>query len=226
MCGIAGWASLDPGVLPTDNDKLILTAMCDKMCHRGPDSAGDWYSRGVAMQMRRLAVVDLDTGDQPVRNSDGSIVAVMNGEIYNYRDLKRSLQLKGRRFRSSGDAELIPVLYEEFGEDMLQHLNGMFALALWDARREMLFIARDRLGEKPLYYGIFDGILYFASELKALIAHPSVETRLNVSALRQYLAYDFVPSPNTIFENIYKLPAAHFLRLKSGRVEIEPYWSL
>ena len=152
----------------------LLHAMCERLVHRGPDSEGLLVSTGVALGMRRLAIIDLVTGEQPVFNEDHSVAVVLNGEIYNYRELRADLEKRGHSFRSASDTEVLPHLYEEYGQEMVRHLNGMFAFALWDSRRRRLFIARDSFGEKPLYWGVFDNTLIFASEPKALLAHPSV----------------------------------------------------
>src|SRR2546428_342602 len=170
MCGITGWANLDPRTPPPDGADELLRAMCDRMIHRGPDSEGYVVGDGVALGMRRLAIIDLVTGEQPVYNEDESIAVILNGEIYNYRELRADLETRGHTFRSASDTEILPHLYEEYGRDMVQHLNGMFAFALWDERRRSLFIARDRFGEKPLYWGVFDQTLLFASEPKVLLA--------------------------------------------------------
>ena len=226
MCGIAGWANLDPRTAPPEGAEELLRAMCDRMHHRGPDSEGYLVDDGVALGMRRLAIIDLLTGDQPTFNEDHTVAVVLNGEIYNYRDVRADLEKRGHRFRSESDTEVLPHLYEEYGRDMVKHLNGMFAFALWDERRKRLFIARDRFGEKPLYWGIFDRRLLFASEPKVLLAHPAVKPNLNLNALRQYLSFDYVPAPLSIYEGISKLPAAHTLTLENGEVKVERYWRL
>jgi asparagine synthase (glutamine-hydrolysing) len=184
MCGITGWANLDARTPPPEGAKQLLHAMCERMVHRGPDAEGLLVSTGVALGMRRLAIIDLLTGEQPVFNEDHSVAVILNGEIYNYRELRADLESRGHSFRSASDTEVLPHLYEEYGKDMVQHLNGMFAFALWDASRQRLFIARDRFGEKPLYWGIFGNQLLFASEPKVLLAHPDVRPSLNLIALR------------------------------------------
>ncbi|HSS22730.1 MAG TPA: asparagine synthase (glutamine-hydrolyzing) [Pyrinomonadaceae bacterium] len=226
MCGITGWASLDPRTPPRDGAAELLHSMCERMVHRGPDSEGLFVTRGVALGMRRLAIIDLVTGEQPVYNEDKSVAVVLNGEIYNYREIRQDLERRGHSFNSQSDTEVLPHLYEEYADDMVRHLNGMFAFALWDAKRRRLLVARDRFGEKPLYWGVFDGTLLFASEPKVLLAHPSVRTSLNLQALRQYLSFDYVPAPLTIFDGINKLPAAHTLTLENGKVETQRYWRL
>jgi asparagine synthase (glutamine-hydrolysing) len=176
--------------------------------------------------MRRLAIIDLLTGEQPVFNEDRSVAVVLNGEIYNYREVRANLEDRGHKFRSASDTEVLPHLYEEYGDEMVHELNGMFAFALWDSARQRLLIARDRFGEKPLYWGVFDNTLLFASEPKVLLAHPSVKPSLNFQALRQYLSFDYVPAPLSIYEGVHKLPAAHRLVLQNGKVTVEPYWKL
>jgi asparagine synthase (glutamine-hydrolysing) len=226
MCGIAGWANLDPRTPPPEGGAELLRAMCDRMHHRGPDSEGYLVDDGVALGMRRLAIIDLLTGDQPTFNADRSVAVVLNGEIYNYREVRAGLEKRGHKFRTESDTEVLPHLYDEYGADMVQHLNGMFAFALWDEKRKRLFIARDRFGEKPLYWGVFDRTLMFASEPKVLLAHPAVKPALNLNALRQYLSFDYVPAPLSIYEGISKLPAAHTLTLENGEIKVERYWRL
>ena len=226
MCGIAGWANLDPRTPPPDGGAELLRAMCDRMHHRGPDSEGYLVDDGVALGMRRLAIIDLLTGDQPTFNADRSVAVVLNGEIYNYREVRAGLEKRGHKFRTESDTEVLPHLYDEYGRDMVQHLNGMFAFALWDEKRKRLFIARDRFGEKPLYWGVFNRTLMFASEPKVLLAHPAVKPELNLNALRQYLSFDYVPAPLSIYEGISKLPAAHTLTLENGEIKVERYWRL
>ena len=226
MCGITGWASLDSRTPPPEGAKELLHAMCERLVHRGPDSEGLLVSTGVGLGMRRLAIIDLVTGEQPVYNEDQSVAVVLNGEIYNYRELRSDLEKRGHSFRSASDTEVLPHLYEEYGQEMVHHLNGMFAFALWDSRRGRLLIARDYFGEKPLYWGVFDNTLIFASEPKALLSHPAVRPALNVQALRQYLSFDYVPAPLSIYQGINKLPAAHMLILENGQIETSAYWRL
>ncbi|MDT7602088.1 MAG: hypothetical protein QOF61_85, partial [Acidobacteriota bacterium] len=226
MCGITGWATLDARAEMEDGATEMLRSMCGRMVHRGPDSEGVMTAQGVALGMRRLAIIDLQTGEQPAVSEDGRVSVILNGEIYNYRSLRRDLEARGHTFRSTSDTEVLPHLYEEYGTRMLEHLNGMFAFALWDARRRRLFLARDPFGEKPLYWGVFGGKLLFASEPKVLLAHPAVTTSINLDALRQYLAFDYIPAPLSIYRGIQKLPAAHALTLEDGRVEVSRYWQL
>jgi asparagine synthase (glutamine-hydrolysing) len=200
--------------------------MCERMVHRGPDAEGLLVTTGVALGMRRLAIIDLVTGEQPTFNEDKRVAVILNGEIYNYRELRQDLEKRGHRFRSQSDTEVLPHLYEEYGDAMVEQLNGMFAFALWDSEQRRLLLARDRFGEKPLYWGVFANTLLFASEPKVLLAHPAVKTSLNLEALRQYLSFDYVPAPLTIYQGINKLPAAHTLALADGEIKTQCYWSL
>jgi asparagine synthase (glutamine-hydrolysing) len=224
MCGIAGWINLENK--SSQNGEAVLHAMCERMKHRGPDSEGLWLENQVALGMRRLSIIDLHTGEQPVYSEDKSVVVVMNGELYNFREVRADLEKRGHKFSTQTDTEILPHLYEEYGEAMLEHINGMFAFALWDKRKQKLLIARDRFGEKPLYYGVFEGKLLFASEPKVLLANPSVKAEINTDALRQYLSFDYVPAPASIYKNVYKLPAAHFLTVENGEVKTRRYWNL
>src|SRR5882762_9723759 len=226
MCGITGWANLDARAPPPEGAKELLHSMCERMVHRGPDSEGLMAVDGAALGMRRLAIIDLITGEQPVYNEDKSVAVVLNGEIYNYREIRRDLEKRGHSFRSQSDTEVLPHLYEEYADEMVQHLNGMFAFALWDAKQRRLLLARDRFGEKPLYWAVFENTLLYASEPKVLLAHPAVKTSLNLQALRQYLSFDYVPAPLSIYEGINKLTAAHTLTMEDGNIEIERYWNL
>jgi len=225
MCGITGWVKLDQSDA-SPNSESVLHSMCETIVHRGPDSEGIWLDDTVALGMRRLSIIDLKTGDQPVFSEDRSIVAMQNGELYNYREVGADLEKSGHKFTTHTDTEVIPHLYEEYGVAFVEHLNGMFAIALWDSRRKLLVLARDRFGEKPLYYGVFDGKLIYASEPKALLAHPSVNAELNLDALRHYLSFDYVPAPMSIYKGIYKLPAAHILTVENGEMKTRRYWNL
>lgn len=225
MCGIAGWINLE-NKSSQNGEKAVLHAMCERMKHRGPDSEGLWTDERVALGMRRLSIIDLHTGEQPVYSEDKQIVVVMNGELYNFREVRADLEKRGHRFVTNSDTEILPHLYEEYGEAMLEHINGMFAFALWDKRKEKLLIARDRFGEKPLYYGVFDGKLIFASEPKVLLENPAVKPEINTDALRQFLSFDYVPAPASIYKGISKLPAAHFLTVEKGEIKTRRYWNL
>nr|MBA2379711.1 asparagine synthase (glutamine-hydrolyzing) [Blastocatellia bacterium] len=225
MCGIAGWVNL--GESDSNHDaEAVLHSMCERIVHRGPDSEGLWSDGDVALGMRRLSIIDLKTGDQPVFSCDGSVIVMMNGELYNYREVRAELEEKGHKFTTKSDTEILPHLYEEYGDGLLDHVNGMYAFSLWDTRQKRLMIARDRFGEKPLYYGVIDGKLIWASELKALVAHPSVKPELDLNALRHYVSFDYVPAPMSIFKGIYKLPAAHVLTVENGEISTRRYWDV
>ena len=224
MCGIAGWINLENK--PSQNGEAVLHAMCERMKHRGPDSEGLWLEKTVALGMRRLSIIDLHTGEQPVYNEDKSVVVVMNGELYNFREVRKDLEKRGHKFETNTDTEILPHLYEEYGDAMIEQINGMFAFALWDKTKKKLLIARDRFGEKPLYYGVFDGKFIFASEPKVLLEHPSVKAEINTDALRHYLSFDYVPAPLSIYRGISKLPAAHLLTIENGEVKTRRYWNL
>jgi len=224
MCGIAGWINLKQS--KENHSESVLHSMCDRIVHRGPNSEGLWLDDTVALGMRRLSIIDLKTGDQPVFNCDKSVIVMMNGELYNYREVRAELEKKGHTFVTKSDTEILPHLYEEYGEDLVDHLNGMYAFSLWDSRKKKLIIARDRFGEKPLYYGVFDGKLIYASEPKAMLAHPSVNAELDTDALRHYLSYDYVPAPMSIYKGISKLPAAHLLTVEYGEIETRRYWNM
>lgn len=199
--------------------------MCDAIRHRGPDDAGYFVAPGVALGMRRLSIIDLAGGHQPIGNEDGTVQVVFNGEIYNYRELRGELEAH-HRFQSSSDTEVLVHLYEEHGEHLVRFLRGMFAFALWDSRRQRLLIARDRLGIKPLYYWEADGGIAFASELKSLLALESFPRRIDSPALANYLALGYVPDPECIFENVRKLEPGHTLQWERGRrAEPTRYWS-
>ena len=198
--------------------------MCERIVHRGPDSEGLWTDDRVALGMRRLSVIDLKTGGQPVFSCDRSVVVMMNGELYNFREVRADLEQRGHKFETKTDTEILPHLYEEYGDAMVDHVNGMFAFALWDTRKKKLLIARDRFGEKPLYYGVFDGKLIYASEPKSLLAHPSVKAEIDLDALRHYLSFDYVPAPMSIYKGISKLPAGHILTVENGEIKTRRYW--
>lgn len=225
MCGITGWVDLKQSD-SKDHTKAVLHSMCEAIVHRGPDSEGLWMDDTVALGMRRLSIIDLKTGDQPVFSEDKSTVAMINGELYNFREVRSDLEKRGHKFVTQTDVEIVPHLYQIYGEDFVDHINGMFAISLWDTANKKLILARDRFGEKPVYYGVFDGKLLYASEPKAILAHPSVEAELNLDALRSYLSYDYVPAPHSIYKGIYKLPAAHILTVENGEITTRRYWNL
>jgi asparagine synthase (glutamine-hydrolysing) len=225
MCGICGIAPADPRAAV---ETAHLTAMCDSLIHRGPDGSGMMAGPGVGLAMRRLAIIDVDGSPQPLTNEDSALSMVFNGEIYNYRELRARLLALGHQFTTDGDGETIVHGFEQWGFDCFDQLNGQFALGLWDQRHERLILARDRVGIKPLYYTAVEGALYFGSELKALLAHPTVRrhARLDPVSLRQYLAFEYVPTPRSIFAGIAKLPPGCYLTWHNGRLDVVPYWDL
>lgn len=225
MCGITGWVNLGQSNTK-DHAENVLHSMCERIVHRGPDSEGLWMDETVALGMRRLSIIDLKTGDQPVYSEDKSVIAMINGELYNFREIRADLEKRGHKFVTQTDVEIVPHLYQLYGEDFVDHVNGMFAISLWDTAKKKLILARDRFGEKPLYYGVFDGKLLYASEPKAILAHPAVKPELNLDALRYYLSYDYVPAPHSIYKGIYKLPAAHVLTVENGEIKTRRYWNV
>ena len=223
MCGIIGYLNHDQ---QQPISETVARAMNDAILHRGPDDEGFYFNGHVALGMRRLSIIDLAGGQQPICNEDQSVWVVFNGEIYNFPELREQLLQRGHTLRTQSDTEVIVHLYEDFGDELVQHLNGMFGFALWDMRRQRLLIARDRMGEKPLYFTQTNEAFVFASELKALLQHPSVPRELNLLALRKYLQYEFVPSPHTMIEGVWKLPPAHRLIFERGQWRQERYWQL
>jgi len=220
MCGICGIVLPDGECIDPD----VLVAMRDTMHRRGPDEAGLHISPPCALAHRRLSIIDLDTGTQPISNEDGTVWVICNGEIYNFPELREQLQAKGHTFTTLSDTEVIVHQYEEQGERCLEQLTGMFALAIWDARQRKLLLARDRMGQKPLYYAERDGRFAFASELKALAKWPPLEPRLSLPSLSRYLFYEYVPSPHAIYEGVHKLNRAGALVWQNGRVRRWTYW--
>ena len=223
MCGIAGWVGRSDG----EPGAAALRAMCDAIRHRGPDDDGYHLAPGVALGMRRLSIIDLAGGIQPVTNEDANIHVVFNGEIYNYRELRQRLARGRHRLTGHGDTETLPHLYEEDGDRLVHALRGMFAFAVWDARRQRLLLARDRLGIKPLYYWRAAGRVAFASELRSLLALSCFRPEIDRRAVGQYLAFGYVPEPQSIFSGVRKLPPGHLLIYDqpADRVQITQYWS-
>lgn len=221
MCGIVGFVNANSRAAGRE----ILERMNDCIVHRGPDEDGFFCRESVALAMRRLAIIDLKGGQQPIFNQDKSSVIVFNGEIYNFQELKKDLEKSGHQFSTNCDTEVILHLYDEYGADCVQHLRGMFAFAIWDFRDQSLFIARDRVGKKPLLYSHQpNGDLIFGSEFTALLAHPDVSREVDFAAIDSYLSYLCVPAPQTGFKQIRKLEPAHWLRWKDGRIETRRYW--
>jgi asparagine synthase (glutamine-hydrolysing) len=224
MCGIAGKLFFDRA---RHVDPELLTRMHSVIAHRGPDDVGIHHDGAVGLAFRRLAIIDLTpTGHQPMASADGAFWIVFNGEIYNYQELRKELEGQGVRFRSQSDTEVILALYARHGVDCLQRLRGMFAFAIWNARERTLFIARDRLGKKPLHYYVDDEKVLFASEPKAIFADPDVPVAADPLAIHHYLTFGYVPSPFSAFRGVRKLPPAHYLLVRDGRVTCERYWRL
>ena len=223
MCGICGVYEYRTRRVV---DRQILSDMLEVIRHRGPDDEGVYLDRHVAMGMRRLSIIDLAGGRQPITNEDGSVVVVFNGEIYNYLELRSGLRSRGHTFTTNSDTEVIVHLYEERGDDCVRDLRGMFAFAIWDARRQRLFLARDRLGIKPLYYQEDRGSLRFGSEMKAILQHPGVDVRLDLEALSHYVSLKYVPAPHTMFAGIRALPPGHTLSCDWRGIQVRPYWWL
>ncbi|MGB6041570.1 MAG: asparagine synthase (glutamine-hydrolyzing) [Pirellulales bacterium] len=232
MCGIAGGIWDDPHL---SLDEPQLRRMTDALAHRGPDDEGTYRSGyllrppydpvpGVALGARRLSIIDLEGGHQPLSNEDGTVWVVLNGEIYNYRELRQRLEGAGHVFRTNSDTETLVHLYEDEGTDFVQHLVGMFAIAIWDQQQRRLVLARDRLGQKPLVYRQQTGRLLFASEIKSLLRVPGVSASVDPSAIDEYLTYQYVPYPNTIFQGIRKLPPAHIAVYRDGQLSVSRYW--
>ena len=199
MCGIAGIASTELGAR---QDIETIRLMCTAIVHRGPDDEGFYLREGVGLGMRRLSIIDVAGGHQPIHNEDRNVWVVFNGEIYNFPELRRGLKSRGHRFYTHSDTEVIVHLYEELGTDCVRELRGMFAVALWDERRKTLLLARDRLGKKPLHYAVHNGKLYFGSEIKSILAAAPELAEVNAQALLEYLYFGYVPDPITAFTGI------------------------
>jgi asparagine synthase (glutamine-hydrolysing) len=202
----------------------LIARMLGVIEHRGPDDEGHYVEPGVAMGMRRLAIIDLATGRQPISNEDGSIWIVFNGEIYNYRELRELLLARGHELRTRTDTETIAHLYEDEGERCVERLRGMFAFAVWDRRERRLFLARDRVGKKPLHYALAGRTLVFGSEIKSLLQHPGVKREINLQAISDFLSFGYVPDPATAFAGVRKLPPGHTLTFKDGLINTRRYW--
>jgi asparagine synthase (glutamine-hydrolysing) len=216
MCGITGYVGFE--------EDGLLEAMMSAVAHRGPDDQGSFHGPNVALGHKRLSIIDVSGGHQPLENEDGSLLLVANGEIYDFQVVRAELEAKGHRFRTRSDSEVLLHLYEEHGPDCVERLNGMFAFAIWDRTNERLFIARDRLGIKPLYYIAKDGKFLFASELKSLLQWRGFEPTVDPRGVHQYLALRYVPGPGGMFREISKLPAGHTATIEKGRVQLRQYW--
>ena len=218
MCGICGFTG------HPDNSPEVLKKMTDIMTHRGPDGEGAYVTDQVALGHRRLAIIDLDNGAQPMFSKDGTIAIVFNGEIYNYLDMEKELNALGYEYRTRSDTEALLVGYQAYGTDVLKKVRGMFAFAIWDANKQQLFCARDFFGIKPFYYTIQNGNFIFASEIKSILEHPDCPKELNPEALEQYLSFQYSVLPETFFKGVFKLMPAHYLIFKDGKATIERYW--
>ena len=218
MCGITGFFGLE--------DKSLLRKMCDSIEHRGPDDWGIYLDRGIGIAAARLSIIDLKGGHQPIHNENGSFWIVFNGEIYNFHELKKLIEKKGHKFYTNCDTEAVVHLYEIFGEGCVKYLRGMFAFAIWDYGKKTLFLARDRLGKKPLYYTILNGKFFFGSEIKCLLQNPDIKREVEPQALHEFLTLQYVPGPKTMFKNIFKLQPGHTLTVGKDRFEIKKYWDI
>ena len=223
MCGICGIAGRSYN---SDTAGNIISKMLSTLYHRGPDDKGILIDNNIALGMRRLSIIDIEGGHQPMSNEDESVWVVSNGEIYNFLELKEDLKKKGHLFKTRSDTEVILHLYEENSLDFISKLNGMFSFCIWDKKRSTVLLARDRFGIKPLYYTFKENSLIFASELKAILAFPGIKKEINLNALNSYLSLEYIPSPFSIFKNIHKLPPAHILIYRDGNISIKKYWEL
>lgn len=231
MCGITGWFNWKKPLSRAEAERT-LEAMLVPVVHRGPDEKGIYCAEGrgsshAAIGMRRLSVIDLSTGSQPIHNEDKTVWVVCNGEIYNYKELRRGLEERGHRFYTNSDVEVIVHLYEEKKFELLSALRGMYAFAVWDAKEDRLFLGRDRVGKKPLVYTIKDGALIFASEIKSILEYPGVTREVDLDAIDLYLTYQYIPAPYTAFKGVQKLPPAHYLVCdSSGTITTRRYWDI
>ena len=223
MCGIAGIVTSEPGAR---QDPETVRRMCDAIVHRGPDDQGFYLHDGAALGMRRLSIIDLSGGHQPIHNEDQNVWVVFNGEIYNFPELRLELESRGHRFYTRTDTEVIVHLYEEFGADCVRRLRGMFAIAIWDERRASLLLARDRLGKKPLHYALEKGHLFFGSEIKSLLAVAPGLAEVDCEALLSYFRFGYIPDPLTAFRSVRKLLPGHLLEFEAGQIKIRSYWDL
>ncbi|HEX9596598.1 MAG TPA: asparagine synthase (glutamine-hydrolyzing), partial [Anaerolineales bacterium] len=223
MCGIAGIVNADRSAAV---DAAVIRRMCQAIIHRGPDEEGLYATGPVGLGMRRLSIIDLSTGQQPIYNEDKTVLVVFNGEIYNFPQLRPELEKRGHRFYTKSDTEVIVHLYEDYGADFVHHLRGMFGIALYDLRQQRLLLVRDRLGKKPLHYALSNGTLYFGSEIKSILAAAPQLAEVDHSALLDFFYFGYIPDPRTAFQPIRKLPPGHLLEFKDGRVDVRRYWDL
>lgn len=221
MCGICGIIGYEQ---PVDSTNALIRAMCDVIIHRGPDEDGVFLDHGVALGMRRLKIIDLSSGSQPIFNEDKSVVVVFNGEIYNFQELRKRLERSGHKFYTNTDTEVLVHLYEDYGDDFLTHLNGMFGIALWDRKQQKLILARDRMGEKPLYYTQTKDGFFFGSELKSILVNRNIEQSIESEAVWHYFSLNNVPAPLTIYKDIYKLLPGECLVYQENTIRKQKYW--
>ena len=228
MCGIAGFveSAASAPASAADERQALVRAMCGAIRHRGPDDEGVWVGEGAALGMRRLSIIDLATGHQPIHNEDRTVWIVFNGEVYNFGELRRDLEARGHRFYTATDTEAIVHAYEEWGTEAIGRLRGMFGLAIWDVARARLLLARDRVGIKPLHYAEAGGRLYFGSEIKSILCAPEVSRDLDAAALDHYLSFLYTPRDKSIFRGVKKLPPGHLLVWQNGRTRLERYWQI
>ena len=219
MCGFCGFVDTE-----LENKKPVLSAMMDKIIHRGPDSDGQFIDDSAALGFRRLSIIDLEEGSQPLYNTDKTLVLTFNGEIYNYQSIRDNLIQKGYVFKTHTDSEVLVHGYDEYGTDLLSHLRGMFAFVIWDREKQTLFGARDFFGIKPFYYYQDNKRFVYGSEIKSLLEHPNIARELNEEALEHYLTFQYSPMQETFFKGIFKLPPAHFFTYKDGQLDIKRYW--
>lgn len=220
MCGFVGFTNC------INDSNRVLESMMNKIIHRGPDSGGTYIDEGIALGFRRLSIIDLAQGDQPILNEDGSKILLFNGEIYNFQSIREKLIKAGHIFKTKTDSEVLLHGYEEYGKDLLNMLRGMFAFVIWDKNTQELFGARDFFGIKPLYYSLSDESFLFGSEIKSFLPHPHFKKELNTDALENYLTFQYSPQTECFFKNVFKLPAAHYFTYKNGELNIERYWEI
>src|SRR5262245_44267149 len=221
MCGICGFVYFDESPV----HEPLVRQMSGELRHRGPDESGVYVGRSAALGHRRLSIIDLSSGQQPLSNEDGKVWISFNGEIYNYRDLQSELR-GSHTFRTRSDTETIVHLYESYPDSFVEKLRGMFAFALWDSRTRTMILARDRVGKKPLYYYLDREKLVFASEIKAILRHPGLDLKVDEQAVSDYVSLGYVPSPKSIFRSIRKVRPGHFLRVRPDKIEEIQYWDL
>ena len=221
MCGIVGFIN------NINNPDEVINSMMDKIKHRGPDAEGKYIDDDIALGHRRLSIIDITSqGDQPIFNEDKSMIIVFNGEIYNYKDIRKKLVESGHKFTTNTDTEVLLHGYEQYGEKILDRLRGMFSFVIWDKNKKELFGARDFFGIKPMYYAFMNKTFMFGSEIKSFTVHPKFKKELNTAALESYLTFQYSPAAETFFKNVYKLQPAHYFKLKNGKIEIKRYWDI